>query len=110
MNDNGGVLFSTTGSWMSPLYNSDPPPSPPKYLSSWGVFVSPFDRPISPRTSSPKNANSAVSYGINGTSGVVGMSADTISKATVFILCPPTEASGPADTYQGNSNLTDTAT
>src|SRR6266704_421519 len=50
MNDNNGVLFSTTGSWMSQLYNADPPPAAPKYLSSWGVFVSPFDRPASPRT------------------------------------------------------------
>src|SRR5437899_2362523 len=47
MNDNNGVLFSTTGSWMSQLYNADPPPATPKYLSSWGVFVSPFDHPAS---------------------------------------------------------------
>src|SRR5690348_11200753 len=40
MNDNSGVLFST-GSWMSQLYNADPPPATPKYISSWGVFVSP---------------------------------------------------------------------
>src|SRR5205809_6910971 len=31
MNDNNGVLFSTTGSWMSQLYNADPPPATPKY-------------------------------------------------------------------------------
>ena len=58
MNDNSGVLlapFSTGGSWMSQLYNADPPPATPKYLSSWGVFVSPFDHPASPRTSSPNN-------------------------------------------------------
>ena len=109
MNDNGGVLFSTTGSWMSQLYNADPPPSPPKYLSSWGVFVSPFDRPASPRTSSPKNANSAVSYGINGTSGVVGMSADRISKPTVFIVFAPTQASGTAVSFQGIGNTTNQA-
>ncbi len=109
MNDNGGVLFSTTGSWMSQLYNADPPPAPPKYLSSWGVFVSPFDRPASPRTSSPKNANSAVSYGINGTSGVVGMSADRISKPTVFIVFAPTQASGTAVSFQGIGNTTNQA-
>src|SRR5438093_4834514 len=34
MNDNSGVLFSTTGSWMSGLYNADTPPPTPKYLSS----------------------------------------------------------------------------
>src|SRR5437667_7485834 len=94
MNDNGGVLFSTTGSWMSQLYNADPPPATPKYISSWGVFVSPFDRPASPRTSSPNNANSAVSYGIN--LGVIGMSADKISKPSVFIVFAPAQASGSA--------------
>ena len=104
MNDNGGVLFSTTGSWMSQLYNADPPPSPPKYLSSWGVFVSPFDRPASPRTSSPKNANSAVSYGINGTAGLVGMSADKISKPSVFIVFAPAQASGSAVNFRGIGN------
>jgi prepilin-type N-terminal cleavage/methylation domain-containing protein/prepilin-type processing-associated H-X9-DG protein len=101
MNDNSGVLFSTTGSWMSQLYNADPPPAAPKYLSSWGVFVSPFDHPASPRTSSPKDANSAVSYGINQTVGVVGMSADRISKPTVFIVFAPAQASGTAVTFHG---------
>jgi len=109
MNDNGGVLFSTTGSWMSQLYNADPPPSPPKYLSSWGVFVSPFDRPASPRTSSPKNANSAVSYGINGTAGLVGMSADKISKPSVFIVFAPAQASGSAVNFQGIGDTTSQA-
>src|SRR6266478_5822963 len=84
MNDNNGVLFSTTGSWMSQLYNADNPAAS-KYVSSWNIFVSPFDKPVSPRTTSSKSATSAVSYGINGTAGVVGMSADRISKPTVFI-------------------------
>jgi prepilin-type N-terminal cleavage/methylation domain-containing protein/prepilin-type processing-associated H-X9-DG protein len=107
MNDNSGVLlapFSTGGSWMSQLYNADPPPAAPKYLSSWGVFVSPFDRPASPRTSSPDNASSAVSYGVNGTSGVIGMSADKISKPSVFIVFAPAQASGPAVNFQGIGN------
>jgi len=109
MNDNSGVLFSTTGSWMSGLYNADPPPATPKYLSSWGVFVSPFDRPASPRTSSPNNANSAVSYGINATAGVIGMSADRISKPTVFIVFAPAQASGTAVRFQGVGNTTSQA-
>lgn len=106
MNDNSGVLFSTSGSWMSQLYNADPPPAAPKYISSWGVFVSPFDRPASPRTSSPNNANSAVSYGINGTSGVIGMSADKISKPSVFIMFAPAQASGSAVNFRGIGNTT----
>jgi prepilin-type N-terminal cleavage/methylation domain-containing protein/prepilin-type processing-associated H-X9-DG protein len=109
MNDNSGVLFSTSASWMSQLYNADPPPAAPKYLSSWGVFVSPFDHPVSPRTSSPNNANSAVSYGINGTSGVIGMSADKISKPSVFIVFAPAQASGSAVNFRGIGNTTSQA-
>jgi prepilin-type N-terminal cleavage/methylation domain-containing protein len=109
MNDNSGVLFSTSASWMSQLYNADPPPAAPKYVSSWGVFVSPFDRPASPRTSSPNNANSAVSYGINGTSGVIGMSADKISKPSVFIVFAPAQASGSAVNFRGIGNTTNQA-
>ena len=109
MNDNGGILLSTTGSWMSQLYNADPPPAAPKYISSWGVFVSPFDHPASPRISSPNNTNSAVSYGINGTSGVIGMSADKISKPSVFIVFAPAQASGSAVNFSGIGNTTNQA-
>jgi prepilin-type N-terminal cleavage/methylation domain-containing protein/prepilin-type processing-associated H-X9-DG protein len=107
MNDNSGVLFSTTGSWMSQLYSVNA--ATPRYLSSWNVFVSPFDRPVSPRTASSNNANSAVSYGINGTAGVVGMSADKISKPTVFIVFAPTQKSGATVTFQGIANTTSDA-
>ena len=107
MNDNSGVLlapFSTGGSWMSQLYNADPPPAAPKYISSWGVFVSPFDHPASPRIASPNNANSAVSYGIN--LGVIGMSADKISKPSVFIVFAPAQKSGTAVAFQGSADTT----
>ena len=108
MNDNNGVLFSTAPpSWMSQLYNADPPPATPRYISSWGVFVSPFDRPASPRTSSTNNAKSAVSYGINGTTGVIGMSADKISKPTVFIVFAPVQDStSTAVRFQGVGDTT----
>jgi prepilin-type N-terminal cleavage/methylation domain-containing protein len=105
MNDNNGVLFSTTGSWMSQLYNADNPAAS-KYLSSWNIFVSPFDKPVSPRTPSSKNANSAVSYGINATAGVVGMSADRISKPTVFVVFAPAQKSGTTVGFQGTANTT----
>jgi prepilin-type N-terminal cleavage/methylation domain-containing protein/prepilin-type processing-associated H-X9-DG protein len=107
MNDNSGVLLSTTGSWMSQLYSVNA--ATPKYLSSWNVFVSPFDRPVSPRTTSANNANSAVSYGINGTAGVVGISADRISKPTVFVVFAPAQASGTNVTFQGIGNTTNQA-
>lgn len=108
MNDNNGVLFSTTASWMSQLYNADNPANS-KYLASWNIFVSPFDRPVSPRTASSNNANSAVSYGINGTAGVIGISADRISKPTVFIVFAPAQASGTAVRFQGIGNTTSQA-
>ena len=108
MNDNNGVLFSpfsTGGSWMSQLYNADNPAAS-KYLSSWNIFVSPFDKPVSPRTASSNNANSAISYGINGTAGVVGMSADRISKPTVFVVFAPAQKSGTTVSFQGTANTT----
>ena len=108
MNDNNGVLFSTTGSWMSQLYNADNPAAS-KYLSSWGVLISPFDKPVSPRTVSSKSATSAVSYGINATAGVVGISGDRISKPTSFIVFAPAQASGTSVTFQGIANTTSQA-
>jgi prepilin-type N-terminal cleavage/methylation domain-containing protein len=107
MNDNGGVLFSTATSWMSQLYSVNA--ATPKYLSSWNVFISPFDRPVSPRTTATNNANSAVSYGINGTAGVVGSSADKISKPTVFIVFAATQAAGESVSFQGVGNTTSDA-
>jgi prepilin-type N-terminal cleavage/methylation domain-containing protein len=106
MNDNNGALFSTTGSWMSQLYNADNPAAS-KYLSSWNVFVSPFDH----RTASSNSTTSALSYGINGTTGVVGISADRISKPTVFIVFAPTQDQNPRNAveFQGTANTTSQA-
>jgi prepilin-type N-terminal cleavage/methylation domain-containing protein len=92
MNDNDGTLFSTTGSWMSQLN--------PKYTAAWGIFQSPFD------TRSPSEAGivapvSPISYGINGTAGLIGMAADKITKPTVFILFAPAEAAGATVSFQG---------
>jgi prepilin-type N-terminal cleavage/methylation domain-containing protein len=94
MNDNDGVLFSSaTLSWMAQLH--------PKYLPSWNVFLSPFDNPVSPRTASEDNTNSAVSYGVNP--NIVGIASDKISKPTVFILFAPAEAAGAAVSFQGTA-------
>ncbi len=92
MNDNDGALFSTTGSWMTQLY--------PKYTGAWGIFQSPFD------TRAPSEAGiaapvSPISYGINGTAGLIGMAADKITKPTIFILFAPAQALGPTVTFQG---------
>jgi prepilin-type N-terminal cleavage/methylation domain-containing protein len=104
MNDNNGVLFSTTGSWMSQLYNADNPASS-KYISSWNIFVSPFEK----RSASAPGATSAISYGINGTSGVVGMSADRISKPTAFIVFAPAQDNSATVKFQGTANTTNQA-
>jgi len=107
MNDSSGALFSPppdTGSWMSKLYNADNPAAS-KYILSWNVFVSPFDH----RASATHNANSPVSYGINGTTGVLGMSADRISNPTVFIVFAPAQGSEAAVNFGGVGNTTSQA-
>jgi type II secretory pathway pseudopilin PulG len=108
MNDNNGVLFSTTGSWMSQLYNATNPAAS-KYLSTWDIFVSPFDHPVSPRTPSSNSATSALSYGINGTAGVIGISGDKIRKPTAFIVFAPAQASGATVNFKGTANTTSQA-
>jgi prepilin-type N-terminal cleavage/methylation domain-containing protein/prepilin-type processing-associated H-X9-DG protein len=108
LNDSDGVLFSPATSWMSQLYNADNP-AVSKYLSAWNVFLSPFDHPVSPRSTSTKNTNSALSYGINGTAGVIGMSTTRISKPTVFIVFAPAQKSGSKVDFQGVANTTNQA-
>lgn len=101
MNDSDGVLPGSATmppSWMSQLY--------PKYLTSWYVLISPFDQPVSPRVVSDNNANSAISYGINGRGGVIGMSATRITKPTVFIVFGPAERSGTTVGFQGTADTT----
>jgi len=57
MNDNNGVFpGSTTATWMSQLELNQ------RYLSSWRVLESPFDKRS---TSELGNAATAISYGIN---------------------------------------------
>jgi prepilin-type N-terminal cleavage/methylation domain-containing protein/prepilin-type processing-associated H-X9-DG protein len=102
MNDNDGVLpGSATVSWMSQLY--------PKYLASWYALISPFDNVVGPRVVSDNNANSAISYGINGTAGVIGIPADRISKPTVFIVFAPAQAAGATVRFPGIANTTSPA-
>jgi prepilin-type N-terminal cleavage/methylation domain-containing protein len=92
MNDNDGVLpGSLTVTWMSQLH--------PKYLSSWNIFKSPFDI----RAPLEDDANSPVSYGING-NNIVGTSADKITKPTVFILFAPAQVAGATVTFSGLAN------
>ena len=95
MNDNDGALpGSLTVTWMSQLH--------PKYLSSWNIFQSPFD------TRAPSEGGilapvSPISYGINLNvyPNNVAISADKISKSTIFILFAPAQAAGATVTFSG---------
>jgi type II secretory pathway pseudopilin PulG len=111
MNDNNGVFpGSTTAIWMSQLELNQ------KYLSSWRVLESPFDKRS---TSELGNAATAISYGINSNvySGGAAISADKITKPVTFIVFAPAQdntatikfqglatTSAPGVTVLGNSN------
>jgi prepilin-type N-terminal cleavage/methylation domain-containing protein len=99
MNDNNGVFpGSGTATWMLQLEQNQ------KYLSTWRVLESPFDK----RTSSEVgDGTTAVSYGINANVYDVNnaaMSADKIRKPTVFILFAPAQASTATVSFTGAGN------
>jgi prepilin-type N-terminal cleavage/methylation domain-containing protein len=88
MNDNDGVVFSTTASWMVQLN--------PKYVTSWGFLHSPFD---TRSASEVGDVTTPISYGLNANS--FGIAADTIFKSTAFILFAPAQGSGPTVNFTG---------
>ena len=93
MNDNNGVFpGSATAIWMSQLN--------PKYLSSWRVLESPFDKRS---TSELGNAQTAISYGINSSvySGGAAISADKITKPVTFIVFGPAQDNTATVKFQG---------
>jgi prepilin-type N-terminal cleavage/methylation domain-containing protein len=99
MNDNNGAFpgsatATSTVTWMSQLELNQ------KYLSSWRVLESPFDKRA---TSELGNANTAVSYGINNNvySSGAAISADKITKPVTFIVFAPAQATGPTVSFQG---------
>ena len=101
MNDNSGVFpGSTTATWMSQLGQNQ------KYLSVWRILESPFDTRT---TSESGDGTTAISYGINFNlvPGGVPISADKITKPTVFIVFAPAQASTPTVSFigWGNSSL-----
>lgn len=95
MNDNDGTLpGSTTVTWMSQLQ--------PKYVATWGIFLSPFD------TRAPSelgDATTPVSYGINLNSypNNTAISADKIAKSTIFILFAPAQDNSNTVVFQGTA-------
>ncbi len=95
LNDNDGVLFLTdqvTTPWMRSLH--------PKYLPSWKIFQSPFDK----RVSLESDTAAPVSYGLN--QNAVGLSTDKIRKSTLFILLAPTQNSDAQVSFSGVSGAT----
>ena len=97
MNDNNGAFpGSATLTWMSQLEQNQ------KYLSTWRVLESPFDKRT---TSELGNSTTAVSYGINANvlPGNVAISADKITKPVTFIVFAPAQDSSGAVTFQGTA-------
>ena len=101
MNDNNGAFpggGSPATTWMSQLN--------PKYLSSWRVLESPFDKRT---TSELGDATTRISYGINPSvySSGVAISADKIKKPVTFIVFSPAQDTG--NTVKFNTNATASA-
>jgi prepilin-type N-terminal cleavage/methylation domain-containing protein len=95
MNDNNAVFpGSATLTWMSQLEQNQ------KYLSTWRVLQSPFDKRS---TSESGGATTAVSYGINANvlPGNVAISADKITKPVTFIVFAPAQASTATVSFLG---------
>jgi prepilin-type N-terminal cleavage/methylation domain-containing protein len=95
MNDNNGVFpGSATLTWMSQLEQNQ------KYLSSWRVLESPFDKRA---TSESGDATTRISYGINASvlPGNVAISGDRITKPVTFIVFAPAQDNTAAVAFQG---------
>jgi prepilin-type N-terminal cleavage/methylation domain-containing protein/prepilin-type processing-associated H-X9-DG protein len=90
MNDNDGVIFDATATWMGQLH--------PKYLGAWKIFQSPFDQ----RSPSENNTNAPVSYGLNG-HNVAGMLADKITNPSAFIVFAPAQTSANNIAFSGTA-------
>ena len=98
MNDNNGVFpGSPTATWTLQLEQFQ------KYLSTWRVVESPFDKRA---TSESGDATTAVSYGINSNvySGGVPILADKITKPTTFIVFAPAQANTATVSFLGAGN------
>lgn len=103
LNDNDGILFLTdqaTTPWMKSLR--------PKYLPSWKIFQSPFDK----RPASENDTTAPISYGLNGNSDpvpgpcgcIAGLSMDKVQKPSVFILFAPAQDDLATVTFSGKPN------
>jgi prepilin-type N-terminal cleavage/methylation domain len=97
LNDSDAVLPGSivpAVTWMSQLT--------PKYLSSWKIFQSPFDKRAS---SQAGDGSTAISYGINSNVYVnnIAISATKITNPSGFILFAPAQAFGATVSFQGTA-------
>lgn len=91
LNDNDSAFFLPTDNWMKALN--------PKYLASWKIFQSPFDK-----RSPSENAGSApISFGfnVNAKSGASALLSDKITSPSTFILFAPNKTANAATPFAG---------
>jgi prepilin-type N-terminal cleavage/methylation domain-containing protein/prepilin-type processing-associated H-X9-DG protein len=108
LNDNDGILFSATPSWMMQLHPTIvmKQNGAVEYLSSWNVFQSPLDT----RPALEDDTNSPISYGIN--QNVADQSvppgtrlfANKIVTPSVFILFAPAQDPAATVEFQGTAS------
>ena len=97
LNDNDNVLFAPNEIWMEKLN--------PKYISSWKVFRSAFDK----RSPSELKADAPVSYGFNRdardtTAANTPIGADKITNTAVFVLFAPAQDSSTTVAFDGTGD------
>jgi len=93
LNDNDGAFFLPTDNWMTKLH--------PKYLPSWKVFQSPFDR----RTPSERDAAAPISYGFNANArgSSAPLLSEQITNPSLFILFAPAQDGSVTVRFTGTS-------
>lgn len=94
LNDNDNAFFLPDTNWMKVLH--------PKYIGSWRVFQSPFDK----RSPSESDTTAPVSYGFNANAKAADASPllpEKIVNAVIFILYAPAQTSSSTVTFTGNA-------
>jgi prepilin-type N-terminal cleavage/methylation domain-containing protein len=93
LNDHDSILPTATGLWMNSLH--------PKYLPSWKIFQSPFDK----RTALEDDATAPLSYGFNKNIGS-NLPTDKIARPSAFILFAPAQTgASKVSTFTGSPSL-----
>lgn len=96
LNDNDSAFFLPTDNWMKALN--------PKYLASWKIFQSPFDK----RPPSEDSTSAPVSFGFNATakSGSSALLSDKITSPSIFILFAPNRTASATTPFAGTAGTT----